>query len=314
MLSAPEPPSLAAQGAISLSQRGSWRLGWLTLDDSALVFRQPGRHTAIQIALDSVIGLDHDRRTFILVAKPVVRVTYRSGQPVRPRVLWLITARLAEWTSALELRAGPLGGALPAPVPPPRQEPEVVAVPAGPDAGPLGEQLARITGTEAIVLDYLAHRGHATTAELMALVGAEAEATLLRYLRDGFRRLEPVLDGPAIRYEGSFFDQVSGAVRRQAWRADDAVARSWLACRAPADVLAEGDDLVVVTTLPTRVRGAVPRARIEPGGSAVVVHADGHARWIALPEPVAGAASCAMSPNGTLVIRARRRHGGDQES
>ena len=72
-------------------------------------------------------------------------------------------------------------------------------------------------------------------------------------------------------------------------------------------MLLEGDDLLVVTSVPTQARGALPVVRVEPGGYGLVVSgAGGHDRWIDLPEQVAGEAQCAISATGTLVIRVRR--------
>ena len=65
--------------------------------------------------------------------------------------------------------------------------------------------LTGLPATSALILDYLACRGHATTAELMTLIGAETEESLLAEMHAGFRQLVPVLGGPAVRYAGQVF-------------------------------------------------------------------------------------------------------------
>lgn len=298
MRNGPEDATLAAQGAISVSERGGWRLGQLSLGTSALAFQQPGRQGSIRIELANITRVDVVRRTFVVCAKRVVRLSYRSG-PGRPRCCWVITARLGDWEAALARRLGPVRGDPPA------------AAPAHPVPAGLTAALAGLSGTAGVILDYLAQRGYATTAELMALIGTEAEDVLLGHLREGFREVELILGGPLVWYEGVHFDRRSAVVRQQSWRVGETVAQGWLAARIPTDVHAEGDELLVVTSVPTQARGAVPSVVIDPDGRGLVVRGThGHRRWIALPEKVAGEARCAVSPTSTLVIRARRQTGG----
>jgi hypothetical protein len=305
MRSPPERTELRAQGAISLSSRGSWRLGWLTLGDTALTFQSSGRRGAFRIELGSVTRLGLERRTFVVVGKRVVRLTYRTPGAACPHSCWLITAQLADWEAALSRRLGCARGDVPA------------VAPARPVAPRLAAALADLTGPPALILDYLAHRGHATTAELVALTGADTEESLLLHLNEGYRQVELALGGPAVRYEGSFFDRRSGTVRQQAWRACETVAEGWLASRVPTDVLVEDDELLVVTSVPTQVRGVLPSALVAPDGRGFMVRGTGgHDRWIGLPEEVTGEVRCAIGATGTLVIRGRRKgnHGGDLTS
>ena len=294
MLSEPETV-LSAQGAISVSWPGGWRLGWLSLGGTTLTFRQPGR-PGMRIDLETVTRLDVERRTFIVCAKRVVRLAYRPTASAHPRSCWLITAHLGDWEAALRRRAGlPSGHRL-------------TAVPALPVTHELAAALAGLSGTAGLILDYLAHRGHATTGELMALVGAGTEEALFFYLHERFRHVEPALGRPVIRYEAVYFDRQSGLVRQQSWRLDESVAEWWSASRVPADVLLEDNDLLVVTSVPTQARSALPVARVEPGGYGLVVSGvGGRDRWINLPEQVVGEAQCAVGATGTLVIRVPRK-------
>jgi hypothetical protein len=142
----------------------------------------------------------------------------------------------------------------------------------------------------------------------MALIGAETEEALLPHLHEDFRQVEAALGGPPIRYEGVYFDRRSAVVRHQSWRLGETVAAGWLASRVPTDVLLEDDELLVVTSVPTQARDALSTASVDTDGRGLVLRsADGHDRWIALPEEVAGEAHCAVSATGTLVIRARRK-------
>jgi hypothetical protein len=296
MLRGHEAVALRAQGAISVSERSGWRLGQLSLGTSALTFQQPGRSGAVRIELAGITRMDVERRTFVMCAKRVVRLTYRSGRAAHPRSCWMITARLGDWEAALARRLGRA-----------REDPSAAEASRPMPAG-FATALAGLPGTAGIILDYLVQRGYATTAELTALIGAETQDALLAHLHEDFRQAEQVLGGPLVRYEGAYFDRRSAVLRQQSWRVAETVARGWLSSRIPTDVLAEGDELLVVTSLPTQERGTVPSAVIDPDGRGLVVRGtDGHDRWIALPEEATGEAHCAVSATSTLVIRARRR-------
>jgi hypothetical protein len=293
---ATELTGLRAQGAISVSPRGGWRMGWLNLGKETLTFQPPGRRGAVRIDLGSVTRLDVERRTFVVCAKRVVRLTYRPSRAACPRACWMITAQLGDWAAALTRRTE-------------LERPEMpIAEPRPPVPHDLAAGLTGLRGTPGLVLDYLSHRGYATTAELMTLTGAATEETLFSHLDEGFRRIASTLGGPVIRCVGTHFDRRSGLVRQQAWRLSETVAHGWLAARVPTDVLLEDDDeLVVVTSVPTQARNTLPCARVDPDGRGFVVHsAHGPDRWIPLPVAVGGEAQCAMSGTGTLVIRARR--------
>lgn len=292
---------LRAQGAISGNPRRGWRLGWLTLGDEALTFRPPaGRGAvrgAVRIDLGSVTRLDVERGRFILTAKRVIRLTYRPGRATRPRACWVITAQIGDWEEALSQRVTLRAVEAPLAAAPKLREPRELAT-----------SLAELSGTAELLLDYLAPAGHATTGELLTLIGAASEEALLLELEEGFRRIESALGSPAIRYEGVRFDGRSAAVRRQSWWVDEILAERWLASRVPTDVLLEDDELVVVTSVPTHARGAPPSVRVDSDGCGLVVRgASGYRRWILLPEAVAEDTQCALSATGTLVIRARRQ-------
>lgn len=288
---------LRAQGAISGNPRRGWRLGWLSLGDEALTFRPPGGRGGVRIDLGSVTRLDVERGRFIVTAKRVIRLTYRPGRTARPRACWVITAQIGDWETALSQRLGLRAAEAP-----------LAAHPKLPEPRELAAELAGLSGSAELLLDYLAPGGHATSAELLALIGAATEEALLVELEEGFRRIEPTLGSPAIRYEGARFDRRSAAVRRQSWWVDDILAERWLASRVPTDVLQEDDELVVVTSVPTRARGAPPSVRVDSDGCGLVVRgARGYERWILLPEAVVDDTHCALSATGTLVIRARRR-------
>ena len=285
----PDMGELRAQGAISLSPRGGWRPGWLTLRSAVLTFAPPGARESLRIDLEGVSRVTAEWRKFVVSAKPVVRLTYLPGQASRSRTCWLITAKLDMWEAAFRQRAG------------------AAPDPALPPCG-LAAALTGLTGAAGLVVDYLAYRGYATTAELMDLTGAETEEALPRYLSEVFGGVDQALGGAAIRYVGVHFDQWSRKCRHQSWRLDEVVARTWLAASEPPDVLRDGDDLMVVTSLPTQARGASLTATVAPDGRGLTVcNALGYRRWIALGEEVAGAARCVSSATGTLTIRVRRR-------
>jgi hypothetical protein len=240
-----------------------------------------------------------ERRTFVVCAKRVIRLTYRHGQAARPRSCWMITAYLGDWETALAQR---LGLAAVDPLPPEPAHP----VPAG-----LASALAGLPGSAGVILDYLAQRGYATTTELMALTGAETEDVLLLRLQEDFREVETVLGSPAVRYEGAHFDRGAAVVRWQSWRVAETLAQGWLASRVPTDLLVEDGELLAVTSVPTRARGTAPSVVIDPDGRGLMLRdRHGHDRWIALPVAVTGEARCALSATSTLVIRARLRSGG----
>jgi hypothetical protein len=189
-----------------------------------------------------------------------------------------------------------------------RRDDAPAAQPALPVPRELAAGLAGLTGAAGLILDYLAHRGHATTAEPMALIGVEAEDVLLLHLHEDFRQVETALGGPAIRYDGVYFDRRPAVVRHQSWRLGETVAEGWLASRVPTEVLVEEDELLVVTSVPTQARGALSTASVDTDGRGLVLRgAGGQDRWIALPEEVTGQAHCAVTTTGTLVIRARRK-------
>ena len=290
-------PILRAQGALSAGPRGGWRLGWLGLQGSTFTFHGAGTQAAVRIDLAAITGLDRERRTFVLVSKHVLRLTYRLAAAARRRSCWLITLRLDDWEAALgqRLAGRPAdqapGAELPAPV-----------------SRRLAAELTELPATSALILDYLACRGHATTAELMTLIGAETEEALLAEMHTGFRPLVPVLGGPAVRYADRYFDAASLQVRQQTWRIGEKVAAGWLESRVPTEVLMEGDELLVITSIPTQARGVPPSAQAAADGRGLVLrHAPSHDRWIGLPEQVVGEPRCAVSPAGTLVIRGLRR-------
>ena len=298
---AQDGPILRAQGALSLSPWGCWRLGWLDLQGSTFTFHGSGGHAAVTIDLGDITGLDRERRTFILVSKHVLRLTYRPGAAARRRLCWLITARLDDWQAALgqQLAGWP-------------DEAPAAELPA-PAARRLAARLTGLSATSALILDYLACRGHATTAELMTLIGAGTEESLLAEMHAGFRQLVPVLGGPAVRYADRYFDAASREVRQQTWRIGEKVAAGWLASRVPTELLMEGDELLIITSLPTQARGARPSAQAAADGRGLVLrHAHGHDRWIGFPEPVVGEPRCAVSPAGTLVISGLRRAPGSR--
>ena len=76
---------LRAQGAFSASSRGCWRLGWLGWQDSTFTFHGSGRSVAVKIDLAAITALDRERRTFILVSKHVLRLTYQPAGAARRR-------------------------------------------------------------------------------------------------------------------------------------------------------------------------------------------------------------------------------------
>jgi len=287
---------LRAQGALSVSPRGCWRLGWLGWQGSTFTFHGSGRSAAVKIDLAAITGLDRERRTFILVSKHVLRLTYQPAAAAQRRLCWLITARLDDWEAVLGQRLAD----------PPDEAP--AAEPPAPVSRRLAARLTELPATSALILDYLACRGHATTAELMTLIGAETEESLLAEMHAGFRQLMPVLGGPAVRYADRYFDAASREVRQQTWRIGEKVAAGWLASRVPTEVFMEGDELLVITSVPTQARGAPPSAQAAADGRGLVLrHAHSHDRWIGLPEQVVGEPRCAVSPAGTLVISGLRR-------
>jgi len=285
----PEAAGLRAQGALSVTGRGGWRLGWLALTGTALTFTAPGGRDGLRIPLAGIAAVDADRRSFVLAAKRVIRLTYRDGRAPGPRICWLITAELGRWEAALRHRAA----AAPVTDPPP------AAIAAG---------LERLPERAAQVLDYLARRGYASTADLTALAALGSEDALYGWLREQFGPLERVLGGAAIRYLGTHFDRSSGQVRHQCWLAHRAVADGWLAARDPADVLVEEDEVVVVVNLAVPWQRAGPAVQVAADGRGLTVRGPGGScRWIALPEPVAPPPRAHLTATGTLIVRAARR-------
>ena len=95
---------LRAQGALSVGPRGGWRLGWLGLQGSTFTFHGAGTRVAVTIDLAAITGLDRERKTFVLVSKQVLRLTYRPAAAAWRRTCWLITLRLDDWEAALGQR------------------------------------------------------------------------------------------------------------------------------------------------------------------------------------------------------------------
>ena len=300
---------LRAQGALSVGPRGGWRLGWLGLQGSTFTFHGAGTRAAVTIDLAAITGLDRERKTFVLVSKHVLRLTYRPAAAAWRRTCWLITLRLDDWEAALGQRLAGRPDEISS------DEISSAEAPAAEPPVPVSRRLAagltELPATSALILDYLAGRGHATTAELMTLIGAETEEALLAEMHAGFRPLVPVLGGPAVRYADRYFDAASREVRQQTWRIGEKVAAGWLESRVPTEVLMEGDELLVITSIPTQARGVPPSAQAAADGRGLVLrHAPSHDRWIGLPEQVVGEPRCAVSPAGTLVIRGLRRASG----
>jgi len=293
---------LRAQGALSVSPRGCWRLGWLGWQGSTFTFHGSGRSADVKIDVAAITALDLQRRTFILVSKHVLRLTYQPAAGARQRVCWLITARLDDWEAVLGQRLAERQRLAEGP-----DEALTEKLPA-PASRRLAARLTALPATSALILDYLACRGHATTAELMTLIGAQTEESLLAEMHTGLRPLVPVLGGPAVRYADRYFDAASRQVRQQTWRIGEKLAAGWLASRVPTEVLVEGDELLVITSVPTQARAAPPSAQAAADGRGLVLrHGPSHDRWIGLPTQVVGEPRCAVSPAGTLVIRGLRR-------
>jgi hypothetical protein len=53
-----EGPMLRAQGALSVSPRGRWRLGWLGWQGSTFTFHNSGGPAAVKIDLAAITALD----------------------------------------------------------------------------------------------------------------------------------------------------------------------------------------------------------------------------------------------------------------
>ena len=92
---------LRAQGALSVGPRGGWRLGWLGLQGSTFTFHGAGTRAAVTIDLAAITGLDRERKTFVLVSKHVLRLTYR------PAAAALAAHVLADHAPAGRLGSGP---------------------------------------------------------------------------------------------------------------------------------------------------------------------------------------------------------------
>jgi len=291
-----DPGGLRAQGAITLSQRGGWRPGWLTLDRVALTFGAPGARGTVRIAVTAIRAVTVERRAFALSARRVIRLTCSTARTRAPGTCWLATADVDAWAEALRSLLGAPGEQA--------RLPGLIAAP-----GELAGAIAALADPARQALDYLARRGYAATAELMALTGVDTEEALPRYLREQFGAVDTILGDTSIRCLGAHVDQRAGEVRPQCWHLNEIVAGFWLAVSDPGDVLVEDDEVLVIANLPTHERGTVPAVAVASDGRGLTVHgARGCWRWIALPEEVTVAEpACRVSDTGALIVRALRR-------
>lgn len=287
---------LVASGVCSTGPSEPWALGRWRLDDLLLEFAAPGKTRSLRVPLKNIRRLETTRRKFLVVAKPVLVVTYLPRAASSLRRLWLLTGDLPSWESGLAVKASAL-----------RSSPELGHIR---KAVALTRALEVVAGPTAQILDLLTSGSPVTSATLAALLKLDEHnsVTLSSVVSVGFAGLDQVLGAPALRYERHRFEPSTATVHSMRWWLDDLVAGSWLALRAPLEVHRDGDNVVAITSVPTRSSQTPPSLLVEADGRGLVLSgARDYMRYIKLPVAVCDDVAMTMHSNGTLVIVGRCR-------
>jgi|GEM_PF-4449442 len=282
---------LVASGVCSTGSRKPWAMGRWRLDDHHLEFKAASTRGNVRIPLDSVRRVETTRRKFLVVAKPVLVVTYLTRAASTLRRVWLLTGDFDAWESRLTAKAP--GIALQRPVDPMRT------------AVALTRVLETVSGSTAQVLDVLTSGGPVTSMTLAALLDLDENdaAGLPGRVADHFAPIDQALGASSVRYERSRLELSTGAVHSMSWWLDSTVAGIWLSLREPCDVQCDGDTVIAITRVPTRSSEAPVTALVEDSGRGLLLTgAWGYSRYIELPVAVYHPVSVSVQSNGTLVI------------
>ncbi len=286
---------LVASGVCSTGSRKPWAMGRWRLDDHHLEFMAASTRGSVRIPLGSVRRVETTQRKFLVVAKPVLVVTYLTRSTSTLRRVWLLTGDLDAWESRLTAKAP--GIALQRPADPMRM------------AVALTRVLETVSGSTAQVLDMLASGGPATSATLAALLDLDENhaGALPGMVADHFAPVDQALGASAVRYERSRFELLTGAVHSMSWWLDSTVAGLWLSMREPCDVQCDGNTVIAIMSVPTRLSEAPVTALVEDSGRGLLLTgAWGYSRYIELPVVVYAEVSVSVQSNGTLVIVGQR--------
>jgi hypothetical protein len=283
---------LIASGVCSTGSREPWAMGRWRLDEHYLEFKAASTRGNVRIPLESIRRVEMARRKFLVVAKPVLVVTYLSRAASTLRHVWLLTGDLPPWEVGLTARM--LGI--------PRQPPVDLMR----TAFALTKALKILSCSTAQILDVLASPGGpVTSATLAGLLDLdENDAVVLSAMvADHFAPLDQVLGASALRYERNRFELSTGVVHSRSWWLDNTVAGIWLSLREPCDLQCDDNTVTVIMSVPTRSSEEPVTVLVEEGGRALLVTgAWGFSRYIELPVPVYDQVSVDVQSNGILVI------------
>jgi HSP20 family molecular chaperone IbpA len=96
---------LVAQGGFLSRPQAAWQIGQWSLLSERLVFGQSSRRV-FDLPLDKIEAVAQERRKFILVHKPVIRLTFLHPRRNDRRDAWLIASPLDRWAESLRLLTG----------------------------------------------------------------------------------------------------------------------------------------------------------------------------------------------------------------
>lgn len=91
---------LSEQGVYLAPGRSSWQIGQLCLLPDRLVFEQP-RGVLFDMPLDWLIGVQVERKHYVVVRKPVMAVTFHDPRLRYPTTAWFLTPMLGQWLARL---------------------------------------------------------------------------------------------------------------------------------------------------------------------------------------------------------------------
>lgn len=287
-----------APGVCSTGVREPWVMGRWRLDDHHLGFMAASTRGNVRIPLGSVRRVDRTRRKFLVVAKPVLVVTYLTRAASTRRRVWLLTGDLDDWESRLTAKVPGIARQRPT-------DPMRTAV-------ALTRVLETVSGSTAQVLDVLASGGPVVSATLAVLLDLDVSdaVALPEKVAEHFAPVDRVLGAPTVRYERSRFELSTGAVHSMSWWLDSTVAGIWQSLREPCDVQCDGETVIAITSLPTRSSKAPVTVLVDDDGRGMLLSgALGYTRYIELPVAVYAQVAVSVQPNGTLVLVGQCRQG-----
>jgi hypothetical protein len=304
---------LAADEQIVSQQQGgylwgrSWKLGHLCLTDKRLLFSQAGR-LFLDLPLSNITGLAFFRRSFLLVTKTCLRLSYRDGAQGRSREVAVITGDLAAWTRRLAEVLTSLGVDFEGPenstdddAAPKKQVDSSRRI----GLKDLERVAAALDPASAELIWHLWEHGHAKIEELRQVVGAPSHMHVLTRIRETINPVaRRLLAQPLLVFEPRRTDAWTGEV----------VPFSWWLCREaerrprvtpPADVFDEGEQVVVVMEL---AGGEEEDIQVRVEGEHLVVTAGDQPAWeIALPAAVDEKRITTRYQNNVLQVWLRKR-------